>query len=116
LEHLYDLYAERHHLLWKADIALTWMRECAQKACQAADNPTEPATSDGLCAADFAAARAETFPASTTNAYAHLSAEDFSDVVKRQMPARPYISFPCSTTYMEPQRAPPLRHFKRSYV
>ena len=42
---------------------------------EAADKPDEPATADGLCPADFAAVRAETFPSSSSNAYAHLSAE-----------------------------------------
>ena len=86
LEHLYAVFGERHHLLWRPDLTLAWLLRGAARAVAAADAPTSPITSDGLCAADFAAMRAETFPGSSSNAYAHLAVSDFSDVVKRQMP------------------------------
>ena len=87
LEHLCDLFAERHHLLWKPEDALSWLRDGATRAIAAADARDAPATLDGLCAGDYAAMRAETFPeGEEQNPYAHLSVADFSDDVKRQMP------------------------------
>ena len=87
LEHLCDLFAERHHLLWKAEDAFSWLRDGATRAIAAADTRDAPATLDGLCAGDYAAMRAETFPeGEERNPYAHLSVADFSDDVKRQMP------------------------------
>ena len=62
LEHLCDLFAERHHLLWKAEDAFSWLRDGATRAIAAADTRDAPATLDGLCAGDYAAMRAETFP------------------------------------------------------
>ena len=85
LEHLYDLFAERHHLLWKPDEALRWLLSGALRAIDAADDMKRPII-DGLCPLDFASLRDETFPASDANAFSHLSADDFSDAVKRQMP------------------------------
>ena len=97
LEHLCDLFAERHHLLWKPDDALGRLREACLKACAVVDDPD--ATVDGLRAADYAAMREETFPPADAdrNPWAHLSTEDFSDVVKRQMPEgdeNPFLARP----------------------
>ena len=97
LEHLCDLFAERHHLLWKPDDALARLREVCVKACAVVDDPD--ATVDGLRAADYVAMRAETFPPGENdrNRWAHLSTEDFSDVVKRQMPEgdeNPFLARP----------------------
>ena len=97
LEHLCDLFAERHHLLWKPDDALARLREACVNACAVVDDPD--ATVDGLRAADYVAMRAETFPPGENdrNRWAHLSTEDFSDVVKRQMPEgdeNPFLARP----------------------
>lgn len=97
LEHLCDLFAERHHLLWKPDDALGRLREACTRVCAVVDDPDS--TVDGLRAADYVAMRAETFPPNDadSNRWAHLSAEDFSDVVKRQMPEgdeNPFLARP----------------------
>ena len=97
LEHLCDLFAERHHLLWKPDDALARLREACVNACAVVDDPD--ATVDGLRAADYVAMLSETFPPgdAVRNRWAHLSAEDFSDVVKRQMPEgdeNPFLARP----------------------
>ena len=93
LEHLCHLFAERHKVVWKSADALAFLRDGAAEAANIAAAPTEPlsATGDGLCARDYAAMREETFPpdddeGDAKNPYAHLSVEDFSDDVKRQMP------------------------------
>jgi hypothetical protein len=93
LEHLCHLFAERHKVVWKSEDALAFLRDGAAEAARRAAAPTEPlaATGDGLCARDYAAMREETFPpdddeGDAKNPYAHLSVEDFSDDVKRQMP------------------------------
>ena len=85
LERLYDVFAERHHLLWRPDEALRWLRSACERAARAVDGPDESTTIDGLTPTDFVAIRGETFPASAHNAYSHLAVEDFSDVVKRQL-------------------------------
>ena len=85
LERLYDVFAERHHLLWRPDEALRWLGSACERAVRAVDGPDECTTIDGLTPTDFVAIRGETFPASAHNAYSHLAVEDFSDVVKRQL-------------------------------
>ena len=79
------IFAERHHLLWRPDEALRWLRSACERAVRAVDGPDECTTIDGLTPTDFVAIRGETFPASAHNAYSHLAVEDFSDVVKRQL-------------------------------
>ena len=104
LEHLCDLFAERHHLLWKPDDALGRLREACTRVCAVVDDPDS--TVDGLRAADYVAMRAETFPPNDadSNRWAHLSAEDFSDVVKRQMPEgdeNPFLARPAENGLLD---------------
>ena len=105
LEHLCDLFAERHHLLWKPDDALARLREACVNACAVVDDPD--ATVDGLRAADYVAMLSETFPPgdAVRNRWAHLSTEDFSDVVKRQMPEgdeNPFLARPADVDENDP--------------
>ena len=85
LERLYDVFAERHHLLWRPDDALRWLKDSMRRAIDCVDGGDESTTIDGLTPSDFVAVRGETFPPSDHNAYSHLAVEDFSDVVKRQL-------------------------------
>jgi len=85
LERLYDVFAERHHLLWRPDEPARWLRSACERAVRAVDGPDECVAIDGLTPSDFVAIRGETFPASAHNQYSHLAVEDFADVVKRQL-------------------------------
>ena len=105
LEHLCDLFAERHHLLWKPDDALARLREACVNACAVVDDPD--ATVDGLRAPGYVAMLSETFPPgdAVRNRWAHLSTEDFSDVVKRQMPEgdeNPFLARPADVDENDP--------------
>ena len=96
LQHLNTLFAERQHLLWRPDDALSKLRDACVEVTRIIDNG---ATVDGLCAADYTAIRNETFPPSDveSNPWRHRTAEDFSDVVKRQMPEgdeNPFLAQP----------------------
>ncbi len=55
----------------------TWLK----RAC---DRASDPAHSEA--AADWAAVRAEVFPASPENEYRHLRVTDFSDAISRLPP------------------------------
>ncbi|KAL4430372.1 hypothetical protein ABPG77_002178 [Micractinium sp. CCAP 211/92] len=82
LAHLFDLWVERQHLLWKAQPVQDWLRAACQRAAEG-DTLDLP---DGLTAADWACVREQAFPASSENEYGHLRLHDFSDSVARLPP------------------------------
>jgi hypothetical protein len=75
LEHLVDLFVERHHGLWRPVAVQAWMKACAQAAaqCQAFE--------------DWALLRQQAFPADSRNAFSHLLLSNFSDAAVRALPA-----------------------------
>ncbi|KAK9829524.1 hypothetical protein WJX72_006318 [[Myrmecia] bisecta] len=77
LDHLVQIFVERHHLMWKAQDVQLWLK----RACDTASDAASAAS-----AADWAAVRAEVFPASPVNEYRHLRVADFSDVISRLPP------------------------------
>lgn len=86
LEHLSDIFATRHHLLWRPDQILSWAKRVARTTIKLVDSNKSSDVLDGLTAADFATISLENWPASKRNDFAHLVVEDFSDVVKRALP------------------------------
>lgn len=84
LSHLIDIFVERQATLWKAGPVQTWFLAGVQTACEAAiDGRSLP---DGSTAADWAQVRAQAFPPSDTNGYAHLRVHEFSETVARLPP------------------------------
>jgi len=88
LEHLVELFVERHHSLWRPAGVLTWLKAGAEAAVAAA-----PAS-----AADWALLREQAFPADERNAYAHLLTPDFGDAATRALP-------PEDNPFLAPRRA-----------
>jgi len=86
LEHLSEIFATRHHLLWRPDQILSWAKRVARTTIKLVDSNKPSDILDGLTAADFATISLENWPASERNDFAHLIVEDFSDVVKRALP------------------------------
>ena len=86
LEHLSDIFATRHHLLWRPDPILNWAKRVARKAIELVDSKKPSASLDGLTAADFATISLENWPTKAENEFSHLIPDDFIDVVKRALP------------------------------
>lgn len=86
LEHLSDIFATRHHLLWRPDPILNWAKRVARKAIELVDSKKPSTALDGLTAADFATISLENWPTKVENEFSHLIPDDFIDVVKRALP------------------------------
>lgn len=88
LEHLVEIFVERHHSLWRPAGVLTWLKAGAEAAAAAA-----PASG-----ADWALLREQAFPADERNAYAHLLTPEFGDAAARALP-------PEDNPFLAPRRA-----------
>jgi tetratricopeptide (TPR) repeat protein len=86
LEHLSDVFATRHHALWKPEATMKWAKKVAKMAINLIDSTKPSPLLDGLTAADFTAITLESWLDGAENAYAHIIIDDFQDVVKRQLP------------------------------
>ena len=86
LEHLSEIFATRHHLLWRPDQILEWTKRIARIACQLIESQEPSDFLDGLTAADYVAVSREVWPATEENDFSHIQQDDFTDVVKRQLP------------------------------
>jgi hypothetical protein len=86
LEHLSDIFATRHHALWKPEATMKWAKKVAKMAINLIDSTKPSPLLDGLTAADFTAVTLESWMDGAENAYAHIIIDDFQDVVKRQLP------------------------------
>jgi hypothetical protein len=86
LEHLSNVFATRHHALWKPEAMMKWAKKVAKMAIDLIDSRTPSPLLDGLTADDFIAITLESWIDGTENAYAHINIDDFQDVVKRQLP------------------------------
>ena len=86
LEHLSDVFATRHHALWKPEATMKWAKKVAKMAINLIDSTKPSPLLDGLTAADFTAITLESWMDGAENAYAHIIIDDFQDVVKRQLP------------------------------
>ncbi|KAJ7514065.1 hypothetical protein O6H91_23G025100 [Diphasiastrum complanatum] len=74
LEHLINIYIERHHLIWRVPDLQTWLKVAALAVVEAADKPGN----DGEEIANWACVRKEAFQ-SEQNEYRHLISSEFSD-------------------------------------
>jgi hypothetical protein len=86
LEHVSDIFATRHHLLWRPDPILHWAKRVARSAIQLVDSMKPSDMIDGLTAAEFVTISLQNWPASEENDFTHLVDDDFTDVVKRALP------------------------------
>ena len=86
LEHLSEIFATRHHLLWRPDQILDWTKRIARIACQLIESQEPSDSLDGLTAADYVVLSREVWPATEENDFSHIQQDDFTDVVKRQLP------------------------------
>ncbi|KAJ7557549.1 hypothetical protein O6H91_05G131800 [Diphasiastrum complanatum] len=74
LEHLINIYIERHHLVWRVPDLQTWLKTAALAVVETADKPGN----DGGEIANWACVRKEAFQ-SDQNEYRHLILSEFSD-------------------------------------
>lgn len=75
LDHLTDLFVERHHALWRPVAVQAWMKACALAVVQ-----------DASAHDSWALLRQQAFPPDRANAYGHLLVSQFSDAAVRALP------------------------------
>ena len=82
-----DVFAQRHHLLWRPDPILHWAKRVATRAIELVASKKPSPDLDDRNAFDFKRTTTENWPSNPENAFAHLAVDDFADVVKRALPA-----------------------------
>eukprot|EP00210_Caulerpa_lentillifera_P006380 g6094.t1 len=80
LNHLVNLFVERHHMLYKPPEVLEWLKEGCKKALAAKEGGT---LIQGAAAEDWECVRVNFFPPDDRNEYKNLHLYDFSDEVNQ---------------------------------
>jgi len=86
VEHLSEIFATRHHALWKTEAMMRWSTKIAKMAVELIESGAESPALGGCNAHDFMSVTQVCWSPSPENLYWRLVIEDFQDVVKRGLP------------------------------